>query len=53
MLLAFLVPANAQVYKWVGPEGSVDFSDQPRAGAEEIVLPYVRPSGETISAVAR
>lgn len=52
MLLAFLVPANAQVYKWVGPEGSVDFSDQPRAGAEEIDT-YVRPSGETISAVAR
>lgn len=35
--------AQAQVYKWVDEDGVVHFSDQPRAGAEEINLP-ARPA---------
>ena len=31
--------AHAQVYKWVDEDGVVHFSDQPRAGAEELNLP--------------
>ena len=50
MLLLFLVPANAEIYKWVGPEGQVHFSDQPRAGAEVILLPSVEPPGGEVHA---
>lgn len=49
-LIAFLllavcpVMANAQdVYRWVAPDGSVYFSDQPHAGADRITLPEWAP----------
>lgn len=36
-------PAAAAVYKWVGPDGKVVYSDQPRPGAKEVELPKFAP----------
>ncbi len=41
--LAFAGGTPAQVYKWVAPDGSVHFSDQPQPGAEKITLPTFPP----------
>jgi hypothetical protein len=35
-------PASAKVYKLVLPDGSVQFSDKPQEGAEEVKLPSVQ-----------
>jgi hypothetical protein len=44
MLVLCLVVADARdVYRWVGPDGSVYFSDDPHAGAERITLPEWPP----------
>ena len=37
-LFAAAAPAS-EIYKWVDEDGVVHFSDQPRAGAERVVLP--------------
>ena len=43
ILLAFLPAAQAQVYKWVGPDGSIQYSDRPPPqGAERIEIPPVQ-----------
>ena len=44
-LLAVSVPlvAGAQkVYKWVGPDGKISYSDKPQPGAEQIRIPEVQ-----------
>jgi hypothetical protein len=38
-LLIFALPALSAVYKWIGPDGSVHYSDQPQPGAEKLNLP--------------
>lgn len=38
LLLASASPARAEIYRCPGPDGSVRFSDQPCAGAQEIVV---------------
>jgi hypothetical protein len=44
LLLLFSTPmANAGVYRWVAPDGSVHYSDEPRAGAIEIPMPVFPP----------
>ena len=44
MLAMWLLPANAHdVYRWIAPDGSMYFSDQPRAGADIITLPDWAP----------
>jgi len=40
--------AYAGVYKWVAPDGTVHFSDQPRQGAEEVKVKPL-PTIESIS----
>jgi hypothetical protein len=35
--------AQAAIYKWVGPDGTTVYSDQPQPGAEEIKLPKEPP----------
>ena len=43
-LAMWLLPAYAQdVYRWVAPDGSVYFSDQPHTGADIITLPQWAP----------
>ncbi len=57
MLLALLVSftATAEVYKWVDEEGHVTYSDHPREGSEQVVLPRINsyravvPSGSAVS----
>ncbi|WP_172838884.1 DUF4124 domain-containing protein [Solemya velesiana gill symbiont] len=41
LLLLLLLPFSlySAVYKWVGPDGSVHYSDVPQKGSEEIELP--------------
>ena len=43
-VLLFLVAATgyAGVFKWVGPDGKVIYSDRPREGAEEVNLPALQ-----------
>jgi hypothetical protein len=44
LLLLFSLPmANAAVYRWVAPDGSVHYSDEPQAGAIEIPMPAFPP----------
>jgi hypothetical protein len=44
ILALWLVEATAHdVYRWVAPDGSMYFSDQPRAGADIITLPEWAP----------
>jgi hypothetical protein len=44
MLMLCLVTADARdVYRWVAPDGSVYYSDNPRAGADRITLPEWLP----------
>ena len=46
LLLAAAGLAAAQAYRWVDENGVVHYSDRPRDGAEEIVLPRdTRPTG--------
>ena len=39
LLLFFCTTASAQIYKRIGPDGQVYFSDQPAPGAERVQLP--------------
>ena len=39
LLCTLPLSALAEVYKWVGPDGTVHFSDTPREGAEEVHIP--------------
>jgi len=44
MCAMWLLLANAQqVYRWVAPDGSMYFSDQPHAGADIVTLPVWAP----------
>ena len=44
LLVLSLSAAEARdVYRWVGPDGSVNFSDEPRAGATRITMPEWAP----------
>ena len=45
LLSAFTVSA-AGVYRWVAPDGSIEYSDAPRPGAVEIDLPKFPPPKE-------
>lgn len=36
-------PVAAAVYKWVGPDGKIVYTDQPRPGAKEVELPKFAP----------
>lgn len=48
ILFGALGTAYAGVYKWVAPDGTVHFSDQPRQGAEEVKVKPL-PTIEIIS----
>lgn len=39
LLLAFLLPAYAEIYRWVDSDGNVVYSDEPHADAETVDLP--------------
>lgn len=39
LLLGFLLPAHAEIYRWVDAEGNVVYSDEPHADAETVDLP--------------
>lgn len=39
VLAAIPALAAAAVYRWVAPDGSVEFSDQPHPGAQKVVIP--------------
>lgn len=41
LALLLALPAQAQVYRIVNPDGSVTFTDQPQQGAEPVKLPPV------------
>jgi hypothetical protein len=41
LTLLLVLPVQAQVYRIVGPDGSVTFTDQPVQGAEKVDLPPV------------
>jgi hypothetical protein len=41
LALLLVLPVQAEVYRIVGPDGSVTFTDQPTLGAEKINLPPV------------
>ena len=43
LLLALAAAAGADVYKWIAPDGSVIYTDQPRQGADLIPIPVWRP----------
>ena len=44
MLVMYLAMADAHdVYKWVAPDGSMYYSDQPHTGADRIILPEWYP----------
>ena len=48
LLTVFLGVANAQdIYRWVAPDGSTYYSDQPHTGAERILLPESPPPRPT------
>lgn len=36
LLLIFILPAQAEIYRWVDDDGNVVFSDEPHANAEKI-----------------
>lgn len=38
LLLPVLATAESAVYRWVGPDGSVHFTDEPRPGAEKVII---------------
>jgi len=37
--LSLAVPTQAQIYKWVMPDGSIRYSDKPQPGGKEVKLP--------------
>lgn len=39
LMLLFLLPVHAEIYRWVDDSGNVVFSDEPQAGAERVDLP--------------
>ncbi len=43
IMFVFAGGVQADVYKWMGPDGGVHFSDQPQPGAEKITLPEFPP----------
>jgi len=50
------LPAEAAVYRWLGPDGVVHYSDQPVAGAKKVQLPesshYAPPTYSTAAPAA-
>ncbi len=50
LLATGLAPAQTGVYKWVGPDGTVTFTDQSRPGAEKIEIepPQTVPPPEAV-----
>lgn len=48
--LALPMLAQGAVYKWVGPDGKVTYSDRPQPGAQEIKLPKEPPPPEVQAA---
>ncbi|RJQ46279.1 MAG: DUF4124 domain-containing protein [Gammaproteobacteria bacterium] len=54
LALACLVPpmlAQGAVYKWVGPDGKVTYSDRPQPGAQEMKLPKEPPPPPEVKAI--
>lgn len=39
LMLLFLLPVHAEIYRWVDDSGNVVFSDEPQPGAERVDLP--------------
>lgn len=39
LLFLFLLPAHAEIYRWVDPAGNVVYSDEPHPDAETVDLP--------------
>lgn len=39
LMLLFLLPVHAEIYRWIDDSGNVVFSDEPQAGAERVDLP--------------
>jgi hypothetical protein len=39
LMLLFLLPVHAEIYRWVDESGNVVFSDEPQPGAEKVDLP--------------
>ncbi|WP_369601157.1 DUF4124 domain-containing protein [Hahella sp. SMD15-11] len=37
-----ILNAQAEIYRWVDPQGNVEYSDSPREGAEKVELPPVQ-----------
>lgn len=46
LLLASLSSAEAQVYKGIGPDGRIFYSDQPIDGAAPVAIPAVAPTDD-------
>lgn len=54
MLVLCLPMANAQdIYRWVGPDGRTQYSDQPRPGAEKLTIPEFSPPQPPRTAAAK
>lgn len=39
LLLFFLLPVHAEIYRWVDDNGNVVFTDEPKPGSEKVELP--------------
>ncbi len=39
LMLLFLLPVHAEIYRWVDDSGNVVFSDEPQPGSEKVDLP--------------
>lgn len=39
LMLLFLLPVHAEIYRWIDDSGNVVFSDEPQPGAERVDLP--------------
>jgi hypothetical protein len=54
MLVLCLPMANAQdIYRWVGPDGRTQYSDQPHPGAEKLTIPEFPPPQPPRKATAK